>query len=555
MAKLTFFLLPFAFFHLSSSDGPSLNVVSFGANGDGVTDSTQAFLSAWESACNMSIPAEIYVPMGNYLLNPVIFKGDCMGPHLTMTINGTLVGPTDYNLIAQAASWIEFHGVDGLSINGGLLDARGQYLWDCKANGGDCPFGGRSLSLGNSNNIVITNLTSINSQMFHVSINECQNVTLLGLTIWADGESPNTDGIHIENSIGLNILHSPIQTGDDCISAGPGTQNLWIEDVSCGPGHGISIGSLGAEEDEEGVLNVTAKNVSFNGTQNGLRIKTWARPSNAFVQDVHFEGGVMYNVSNPIIIDQNYCPSRNCAYDQSLSLGNSNNVVITNLTSINSQMFHVSINECQNVTLLGLTIWADGDSPNTDGIHIENSIGLNILHSPIQTGDDCISAGPGTQNLWIEDVSCGPGHGISIGSLGAEEDEEGVRNVTAKNVSFNGTENGLRIKTWARPSNAFVQDVHFEGSVMYNVSNPIIIDQNYCPSRNCAYDQGIHGTTVSAIAMRFNCSSENPCTGLLLEDVQLTGESQWPQSSCENAYGLAIGSVQPESCLQLLINP
>ncbi|ONH94861.1 hypothetical protein PRUPE_7G036000 [Prunus persica] len=60
--------------------------------------------------------------------------------------------------------------------------------------------------------------------------------------------------------------------------------------------------------EEEGVQNVTVKNAIFKGTQNGLRIKSWARPSNGFVQGVQFLDVAMFNVQNPIVIDQNYCP-------------------------------------------------------------------------------------------------------------------------------------------------------------------------------------------------------------------------------------------------------
>jgi len=74
----------------------------------------------------------------------------------------------------------------------------------------------------------------------------------------------------------------------------------------------------------------------------------------------------------------------------------------------------------------------------------------------------------------------------SIRSLGWEMQEVGVQNVTVKTSSFTGTENGVRVKTWARPSNGFVRNVLFQHVVMNNVENPIIIDQNYCPSNgNC----------------------------------------------------------------------
>ncbi|KAL6272514.1 hypothetical protein ACE6H2_023206 [Prunus campanulata] len=62
--------------------------------------------------------------------------------------------------------------------------------------------------------------------------------------------------------------------------------------------------SLAEDLEEEGVQNVTVKNAIFKGTQNGLRIKSWARPSNGFVQGVQFLDVVMFNVQNPIVMDQ-----------------------------------------------------------------------------------------------------------------------------------------------------------------------------------------------------------------------------------------------------------
>lgn len=74
----------------------------------------------------------------------------------------------------------------------------------------------------------------------------------------------------------------------------------------------------------------------------------------------------------------------------------------------------------------------------------------------------------------------------SIGSLGWDAQEAGVQNVTLKTATFTGTENGVRVKTWARPSNGFVRDVLFQHVVIVNVQNPIIIDQDYCPNHeNC----------------------------------------------------------------------
>lgn len=70
----------------------------------------------------------------------------------------------------------------------------------------------------------------------------------------------------------------------------------------------------------------------------------------------------------------------------------------------------------------------------------------------------------------------------SIGSLGKELNEDGVENVTLTNSVFTGSDNGVRIKSWARPSRSFVRNVFFQNIIMRNVKNPIVIDQNYCPN-------------------------------------------------------------------------
>ncbi|KAJ4722322.1 polygalacturonase-like [Melia azedarach] len=297
----------------SSSATTSYNVLKFGAKRNGITDSTQAFIKAWAAACASTESTTIYVPKGRYLLGPVVFKGDCKNSDTTFRIDGTLVAPMDYRVLGQADNWLSFEGVSGVSIIGGALDAKGSGLWACKAAGSNCPKGATTLSITNSNNIRINRLLSLNSQMFHIVINRCQDVHVEGVKIIAAGDSPNTDGFHVQLSTNVMIDNSSIKTGDDCVSIGPGTKNLWIERVTCGPGHGISIGSLAKDMNEPGVQNVTVKNTIFAGTQNGLRIKSWARPSNGFVQGVRFIGAVMQNVQNPIIIDQNYCPHNlNC---------------------------------------------------------------------------------------------------------------------------------------------------------------------------------------------------------------------------------------------------
>ncbi|KAF6162332.1 hypothetical protein GIB67_008461 [Kingdonia uniflora] len=308
------FLFSMLLFLISIIHKPSLanevyNVVKLGAKSDGRTDSSKSFLDAWTAACRSTGSPTIYVPPGRYLLTHALFSGDnCKNTAITFRIDGTLIAPSDYRVIGNIKNWIKFEQVNGVSILGGILDAQGSALWACKSKGPNCPLGATSLEFGNSEHVVIQGLTSINSQMFNIVISGCQNVNIQGVKITSPGNSPNTDGIHVTSSTGVTITRTAIRTGDDCISIGPGTSNLWIEQIICGPGHGISIGSLGRDFKEAGVQNVTAQTVTFTDTENGFRIKTWAKPSNGFVRGIHFQQATMINVDNPIIIDQNYCP-------------------------------------------------------------------------------------------------------------------------------------------------------------------------------------------------------------------------------------------------------
>ncbi|XP_010251931.1 PREDICTED: polygalacturonase-like [Nelumbo nucifera] len=308
MLKILAFLFSLlgVFFYPTSAD-TTYNVVDLGARPDGHTDSTHAFLSAWAKACGSDSPATIYVPPGSFLLGRAFFSGPCKSNKVTLQIDGSLVAPSDYRVLAGSPFWLFFDEVDGFTINGGTIDGQGSSLWKCKADGKKCPDGARSLTIKKSRNIVINRLLLTNGQLFHLVIDGCENVHLEGVNVKTPGDSPNTDGIHVQSSSDVTILGSNIQTGDDCISIGYGATSLWMENNSCGPGHGISIGSLGRVPNEPGVQNVTVTSSTFTGTENGLRIKTFATPHDGFVNEVHFEHATMNNVKNPIIIDQNYC--------------------------------------------------------------------------------------------------------------------------------------------------------------------------------------------------------------------------------------------------------
>ncbi|KAL2242364.1 polygalacturonase-like [Sesamum indicum] len=299
------------------SPAAAYNVVNFGARGDGRTDSTAAFLRAWKAACSSATPAAVSVPRGTYLVRSIWFTGPCRS-RILFEISGTIVAPNNYNDIGKSEFWILFYKVSRLTVVGGTLDAKGSKFWSCRRGGNNhCPVGARSIAFQTCSNVVVSGLTSLNSQTIHIGINECSNIKIQNVKIIAPSGSPNTDGIHIASSRGITITSSTIRTGDDCVSVGPGSMNVYMEKIGCGPGHGISVGSLGNSFNEEGVQNVTVINSVFTKTDNGVRVKSWARPSGGYAKNLNFKNLIMRNVANPIIIDQKYCPDYRCPHQSS----------------------------------------------------------------------------------------------------------------------------------------------------------------------------------------------------------------------------------------------
>lgn len=59
----------------------------------------------------------------------------------------------------------------------------------------------------------------------------------------------------------------------------------------------------------------------------------------------------------------------------------------------------------------------------------------------------------------------------------------------------------------------------------------------------------IRGSSASEVAVSFNCSATNPCTGITLQEIELTNGEEPAKSYCEHASGTAHGRVDPPSCL------
>ncbi|KAJ4757109.1 Pectin lyase-like superfamily protein [Rhynchospora pubera] len=314
--KVSTLLLCVFFCCALNANATSFSVTSYGAKANPSADDTTAFLTTWKAACACSGNVELLIPQGTYYLGQTVFRGPCKFNTITVNLQGTLKASTDLSRFGKGDDWVEFSFFNGLTLTGGgIFDGQGSASWsknECPTKK-NCKVLPTSVKFVSLNNAVVNSVTSIDPKFFHFGVLQCKNFKASNINIKAPDESPNTDGIHIERSTTVSITDSIIGTGDDCISIGQGNTDVLISGIKCGPGHGISVGSLGRYPNEGNVKGLIVKDSSLTGTTNGVRIKTWENsPSYSYVDNMTFQNIKMTNVFNPIIIDQNYCPYYNC---------------------------------------------------------------------------------------------------------------------------------------------------------------------------------------------------------------------------------------------------
>ncbi|KAK7411291.1 hypothetical protein VNO78_02724 [Psophocarpus tetragonolobus] len=364
LARITIFvsllLVEFCF-----ANNGNLDISAFGGKPN--SDIAKALSSAWTQACASTTPVKIVIPGSTYQMSVLELKGPCKAP-IEIQIDGTIKAPADPNTMKGAYHWLTIGRVDSITLSGkGVFDGQGANAWkrnDCHKNY-KCKGDSMNLGFNFVNNSIVRGLTSKDSKTFHVNVISCNNFTFDGFKVSAPNNSPNTDGIHIGRSTNVNVINTDIATGDDCISIGDGNKKLTIQNVVCGPGHGISIGSLGRYEIEESVEGLLVKNCTFKGTDNGVRIKTWPNsPVKITVSDMHFEDLIMTNVRNPIIIDQEYCPWNQCK-KQNPSKIKISNISFKNIKGTSSALEGVVLScssgvPCQDIEMANVDLTFNG---------------------------------------------------------------------------------------------------------------------------------------------------------------------------------------------------
>ncbi|EYU22514.1 hypothetical protein ABFS82_05G018100 [Erythranthe guttata] len=300
-------------------DSSVFSILSFGAKANGVSDDSKALVSAWKSACKViggvvEIPSEF-----KFLIKPVTLQGPCM-PNLVLQIDGTLLAPPKIGSWAKSNlyQWMNFKWLQNFTIQGtGTVDGQGSNWWcssqvNKKKRAKKLPgIKPTALRFYSSYNVTVRDISIVNSPLCHLKFDNSKGVKVENVTISAPEDSPNTDGIHLQNSQDVEIMHSDIGTGDDCVSIQTGCSNIHVHHINCGPGHGISLGGLGKDKSTACVSNILVENIVMQNTLYGARIKTWQGGIGS-VKNVTFSNIQVSDVKVPITIDQYYCDKNQC---------------------------------------------------------------------------------------------------------------------------------------------------------------------------------------------------------------------------------------------------
>jgi polygalacturonase len=288
---------------------------------------------------------------------------------------------------------------------GGIIDGRGESWWPMAKSAAKRP---RLIIFDHVTGIVMENVTVQNSPSWTIVPYYSDDVVFRAMQIFAPArDGHNTDGIDPYASRHVLIDHVLIDTGDDNVaiksgkpnSKGPDRPSEDIRIVDCifRHGHGLSIGS----ELAGGAKNVVAERISFDGTDQGIRIKS-GRDRGNDVGGFVFRDITMKNVGTAILLTMYYGAPKH---------QDGSNTPVAPVTALTPRFHDITI-ENVNIESAKKAILIDGlpESP-IQSVHLKNvtitaETGAVIRHAAVRLENVTVHAAAG------EDIAAGPGAAI-----------------------------------------------------------------------------------------------------------------------------------------------
>ena len=168
-----------------------------------------------------------------------------------------------------------------------------------------------------------------------------------------------------------------------------------------------------------------------------------------------------------------------------ISLMESRNVLIEDIHIAGSAMWPIQLVYTDNAVVRGVTVETFGGY-DTGGIYVDSSRNVRISDCYIDTGDDGIVIKSGkdadgrrvnrpAENIAITNCTVHRAHGAVV--LGSES-AGGIRNVVASNITCQGTQMGVRIKS-RRGRGGAIEDVRFDNWTMEDVGRGVNVTSYY----------------------------------------------------------------------------
>jgi len=320
----------------------TFDVAAYGASGDGTMDCTAAFRAAI-AACAEAGGGRVTVPAGRFLTGAIHLRSRV---NLHVSEGATIAFSRDPRQFLPAV-FTRWQGVElmnyspfiyafeanDIAITGpGTLDGQADdthwwpwrsaapdisALYDLAARGRPVEervFGDGHFLRPNfiqpyrCQNVLIEDVTIVNSPMWEIHPVLCTNVTVRNVTVNSHG--PNNDGCNPESCRDVLIEGCTFDTGDDCIALKSGrnddgrrvnvpVENVIIRDCRMRDGHGgVVIGS----EMSGGARNVFAERCQMDSPQldRALRIKSNS-VRGGFVERVYMRNVTVGQVAEAVV--------------------------------------------------------------------------------------------------------------------------------------------------------------------------------------------------------------------------------------------------------------
>ena len=301
----------------------SVTITEFGAVGDGLTVNTVPFQNAIFYLRSFADKggAQLYVPKGRWLTGSFNLTS-----HLTLFLekDAVIIGTEDvtqWPIVeplpsygqgidlpgARHRSLINGHNVTDVIITGnsGIVDGQGLIWWNWFRSNKLNYSRPHLVEFEDSEEIVISNLTFLDSPAWGIHPVYCSNVTIRNVTIETELDAPLTNGIVPDSCSNMCIEDSRISVGHDAISLKSGWDNYGITfgrptsdihisrvDLQASLGAALAFGS----EMSGGISDVHVDHLYIHGSSKGISFRTApgrggyirdAIVSNVQMEDVH----------------------------------------------------------------------------------------------------------------------------------------------------------------------------------------------------------------------------------------------------------------------------